>query len=153
MQLGGRCPPFSLWTISPRGVAMSDFIPETMVQSGPSEAANRLSELQLRMHLRADQYARWRNGERVLAEAYLQSYPALAADLDGLLDVLLREILLRRAQGETVLLDEYLRRFPQCAASLRGCSVQLQEPLLDTSPPTIQPRPASDSPSQAVSAS
>src|SRR5262249_1829018 len=124
---------FPLW-----GVTVSQFIPETIVQTGRSTAEERLSALQLRMLVRTDQFTRWRNGERVLAEIYLQRYPALAEDADGLLDVLLREILLRRSQGEQVDLEEYAHRFPDYAVSLRDCANPEPVPLV-SAPTTMRP--------------
>jgi WD40 repeat protein len=70
--------------------------------------------------LRAEQCARWRRGEPVRVEVFLEPYPALAADAGVLLDLIHQEILLRKEGGEEPSLEEYLRRFPQLAPSLRG---------------------------------
>jgi tetratricopeptide (TPR) repeat protein len=70
--------------------------------------------------LGSDQVWRWRRGERVPVEAYLQIHPALAADNDEALDLVLGEVMLREQMGETPLLEEYLWRFPQFAAQLRS---------------------------------
>jgi tetratricopeptide (TPR) repeat protein len=64
-----------------------------------------------------DQRARWRRGERVAAEAYLEQHPALPAD--ALLDLIYQEIVLLQEAGEAPQLAEYLRRFPQFAAELK----------------------------------
>jgi WD40 repeat protein/tRNA A-37 threonylcarbamoyl transferase component Bud32 len=66
-----------------------------------------------------DQCRRWRQGERVLVEAYLEQQPALRADADTLLDLLYNEVLLRQQRGEVTRLDEYVERFPELAPQLR----------------------------------
>ena len=67
----------------------------------------------------ADQRSRWQKGDRLLAEAYLEQLPALGADIDGQLDLIYGEVVLREEQGEHPLLEEYLARFPQHAVALR----------------------------------
>jgi tetratricopeptide (TPR) repeat protein len=69
--------------------------------------------------LRADQQQRWGQGERVPVEVYLQRYPAIAGDVEAVLDLIYGEALLREGLGETDLLADYLRRFPQLAEALR----------------------------------
>jgi hypothetical protein len=66
-----------------------------------------------------DQQARWRQGERVLVEEYLARQPALAANPEAALDLIVHEALLRRERGEKAELEEYLQRFPQWAAQLQ----------------------------------
>src|SRR5262249_31009066 len=63
--------------------------------------------------------ARWQAGERIPAEAYLERHPALQADVEGALELIYHEVLLREGQGEAPQLDEYLARFPQFAERLR----------------------------------
>jgi tetratricopeptide (TPR) repeat protein/tRNA A-37 threonylcarbamoyl transferase component Bud32 len=79
-------------------------------------AADREARLQ---RLRADQAERWRCGEPVQVESYLEREPALASDADALLDLVYSEVMLREEQGEQPTLEEYLRRFPKYEASLR----------------------------------
>jgi WD40 repeat protein/predicted Ser/Thr protein kinase len=67
-----------------------------------------------------DQALRWGRGERPMVEDYLLAQPQLAANDDGLLDLVNHEVLLREARGETVTLDEYVHRFPRLAEPLRG---------------------------------
>jgi hypothetical protein len=68
---------------------------------------------------RSDQRRRWQRGDRVPAEAYLQSEPDLRADADQALELVYGEFLLREELGDTPTLDEYVRRFPQLAVRLR----------------------------------
>src|SRR5262245_24872194 len=72
-----------------------------------------LSLEQLATLLAVDQWERWRRGERVPAEAYLQQYPALQTDLERALELVYGEFLLREECGEAPALEEYLQRFPQ----------------------------------------
>ncbi len=67
----------------------------------------------------ADQANRWRRGDRVLVEAYLEQHPALREDPEALLDLIQGELLLRREAGEAPTLEEYRRRFPGQAELLR----------------------------------
>jgi hypothetical protein len=85
----------------------------------PSHLPNSLSRAEWLSLLRADQQRRWRHGERVLVEDYLTRWPTLAEDVEGLLDLVYGEALLREESGESVTLDEYVRRFPAHEASLK----------------------------------
>jgi hypothetical protein len=78
---------------------MSDFFPDTLIQSGASQANSELSGIPLRRLLRADQCACWRRGQRVLVETYLPRFPALATDPQALLDVLITEMLCGRPRA------------------------------------------------------
>jgi serine/threonine protein kinase/Flp pilus assembly protein TadD len=60
-----------------------------------------------------DQVRRWRQGERVPVEDYLDRHAWLADDPEDLLDLVFNEALLREEQGEDPQADEYIRRFPQ----------------------------------------
>jgi serine/threonine protein kinase/WD40 repeat protein len=66
-----------------------------------------------------DQRRRWLEGERVLAETYLEQHPDLRGDEDAVVDLLYHEILLRREAGEQPELHEYEERFPDLAGLLR----------------------------------
>lgn len=66
----------------------------------------------------ADQRRRWRRGERVAVEAYVERLPFLREDRGALLDVVVNEINLREDAGEPVDRDEYRRRFPDLAGPL-----------------------------------
>ena len=79
-----------------------------------SESTSGLAELLL-----IDQHERWRKGERVQVEDYLQKHPGLAGQEEAVLDLIYNEIFLREGRGEAPRLDEYLARFPQLADPLR----------------------------------
>ena len=68
--------------------------------------------------LLVDQQSRWRRGERVLVEAYLEQQPPLSGDSEAVLELILHEVLLRQERGETPHPSEYQRRFPHLAAQL-----------------------------------
>jgi hypothetical protein len=50
--------------------------------------------------LLVDQRERWLLGERITAEAYLERFPALAADSEAVVELAYGEFLLREEQGE-----------------------------------------------------
>jgi tetratricopeptide (TPR) repeat protein len=77
--------------------------------------AGGLSAAEVVAVLRVDQQERWRLGDRVAAETYLQQLPCLQADYEHALDLVYGEYLLREALGHSPTLDEYLTRFPQFA--------------------------------------
>jgi WD40 repeat protein len=52
-------------------------------------------------------------------EAFLRQHPALAQDVDALLDLIYNEWALREAARENLSLDEYVQRFPNQAGQLR----------------------------------
>ncbi len=66
--------------------------------------------------LRVDQWERWRLGERVPAETYLDAFPAVRAQPEHAVELLLAEYLLHEELGEQPALEEFLGRFPQYAA-------------------------------------
>jgi WD40 repeat protein len=68
--------------------------------------------------VRVDQWERWRLGQRVPAETYLDAFPALWNHAELVVELLLAEYLLREELGEQPALDEYLDRFPQYAGAL-----------------------------------
>jgi WD40 repeat protein/tRNA A-37 threonylcarbamoyl transferase component Bud32 len=68
--------------------------------------------------LRADQARRWRDGQRLLAEAYLSALPALGASAEDALVLIWGEVLLRFERGEDPRLAEYRHRFPGHADTL-----------------------------------
>jgi hypothetical protein len=87
--------------------------------------------------LQRNQLGRWRQGQRVPAEAYLrllaESRPAAAEGDEGL-DLIYAEFLLRRQRGESPALEEYLWRFPSYAERLR-LLFDLEQQLEDTTAP------------------
>jgi tetratricopeptide (TPR) repeat protein len=78
--------------------------------------------------LRVDQRERWQTGERVLAESYLQKYPALRSDPDSAVDLVYNEFRLREQQGEQPTAEEYRQRFPDYAAVL-GEQIELHRAM------------------------
>jgi WD40 repeat protein/tetratricopeptide (TPR) repeat protein/predicted Ser/Thr protein kinase len=90
---------------------------------------------------------RLRGGEAVRVEGYLQRYPALVADRDGVLELLAAEFRLRRRADPQVVIDEYLTRFPQYQAELPSRLERLggtPQPVrwasdVGTAPPTTGP--------------
>jgi eukaryotic-like serine/threonine-protein kinase len=69
--------------------------------------------------LRVDQWERWRLGQRVLAETYLDAFPAVRDQAEDAVELVLAEYLLREELGEQPALEEYLGRFPQLAGALQ----------------------------------
>ncbi len=67
----------------------------------------------------ADQSRRWRQGERLAVEVYLEQWPSLRQSPSMVMDLICNEIILRGEQGETVTLSEYLERFPEQAPELK----------------------------------
>ncbi len=68
--------------------------------------------------LMADQRRRGSRGERLRVESYLERFPTLGNDPEGLLDLIYNEVVLREQRGEAPQLAEYQTRFPDFAASL-----------------------------------
>jgi hypothetical protein len=83
------------------------------------EQASPLPPEALALLLRIDQRGRWRAGQRVPAEDYLERYPAVAAVAEHAVDLIFNEFLLREELGEPPSLDDYLARFPVHAETLR----------------------------------
>jgi WD40 repeat protein/serine/threonine protein kinase len=82
-----------------------------------SEQLSGLTQLLDGLYL--DQRERWRNGDRVLAEDYLERHPPFRADPERAVDVIYNEILVREELGETPQVEEYLGRFPDLAPQLQ----------------------------------
>src|SRR5947209_2839499 len=91
--------------------------------------------------LRADQELRWRAGEHVPAETYLEAFPTLSDDVERALALILGEFLLRAERGERPVLEEYVRRFPRYADRLRQ---QVERSAAPAS--SAVPNPATESP-------
>jgi hypothetical protein len=88
--------------------------PNTLA-TDPADVVARCRELPLPRlveALREDQARRWRAGQRLLAEAYLSAFPALAASAEDALVLIWGEALLRFERGEEPQLAEYRDRFP-----------------------------------------
>ena len=65
-----------------------------------------------------DQRQRWRRGDRVPAETYLEQHAPLSGQPSLLLDLIYNEVLLREEDGERPRLEDYVRRFPPFADAL-----------------------------------
>jgi serine/threonine-protein kinase len=78
-----------------------------------------LSPTRLAAVLRTDQRARWEAGERVLARAYLEQFPALGADSEAGLEVVYGEYLVREELEDGPDLEQYARDYPEFADRLR----------------------------------
>jgi serine/threonine-protein kinase len=65
-----------------------------------------------------EQQERWRHGERVLVESFLERQPGLGSDRNAALDLIYHEIVLREQRGERPQVEEYRERFPQFAGEL-----------------------------------
>jgi WD40 repeat protein len=77
---------------------------------------------------RGDQRKRWTQGQRVLAEVYLERLPELRNSPEGVLDLLYSEFVLRQECGDDPQPDEYYRRFPEHAAAMKR-QLELHEAL------------------------
>src|SRR5262249_39102618 len=73
-----------------------------------------------------DQWQRWHAGQRIPAEKYLETHPALAAAWADSFELVSAEFRIRQELGENPTIEEYLARFPQFAAKLHK---------LESSPP------------------
>jgi len=69
--------------------------------------------------LREDQRARWRQGDAIPVEAYLEQYPLLATDPEAVVDLIWNEWNLRQEQGNAPALAELQIRFGQYEASIQ----------------------------------
>src|SRR5262245_35304118 len=95
------------------------------------EEAGDLSPAQLAGVLRADQRERWRLGQRIPAETYLQRYSRVQEDEEGTIDLIYGEFLLRDRHGAAPTLDEFLWRFPRIASILKS-QIELHQALQAT---------------------
>jgi tetratricopeptide (TPR) repeat protein/predicted Ser/Thr protein kinase len=69
--------------------------------------------------LLANQGARWRQGDPVRVEAYLEQHPGLRTDPEALLELIYHEVVLRQRRGDDPSLAEYLERFGELDGQLR----------------------------------
>ncbi len=74
---------------------------------------------QVGARFRIDQEARWKRGERVLVERYIQG-GSLHDAHEEILDLIFQEYLLRQALGDAPEREEYLQRFPQYAEQIHN---------------------------------
>src|SRR5262245_36787499 len=69
--------------------------------------------------LLVDQAERFRLGQVVPAEAYLDAFPTVRDDPEEAVDLVFAEYLLREELGDQPAAEDYLRRFPRHAAALQ----------------------------------
>lgn len=77
------------------------------------EAARGWDPADLGAELPRDQARRWRNGQGIPAEEYLNLLPTLSRNDDIVIDLIHNEFLLRQERGEAPDLAEFVARFPQ----------------------------------------
>jgi hypothetical protein len=131
-QSGPRNPPSQAATSDPANAYEQQWIqgrqPDLdafLAQAGP------LAPAALAAVLRVDQRQCWQAGERVLAEIYLQRYPAILAEPDHAVDLIFNEFLICERLGDKPDASEYARRFPQYAEVLKA-QIELHEALIRT---------------------
>jgi eukaryotic-like serine/threonine-protein kinase len=100
--------------------------------------------------LRADQRTRWRRGDAVRVEAYLDQHTSLRAHPEAILDLILNEVALRQERGEAPELTEYLGRFSPLRAQLPAL---FQASRTHVVAPPSSPRPAVPQPLDLVALS
>ncbi len=86
---------------------------------------------------------RWRRGERVPAEAFLQRHPELDSEFS--FELVLTEVVLRQEYGEPAPREEFVWRFPQFAERLErhfALYATLTADEGDSTAPTFHPRPS-----------
>jgi tetratricopeptide (TPR) repeat protein/predicted Ser/Thr protein kinase len=82
--------------------------------------------------LQAEQRQRWQQGDRVRVQSFLDRFPALRFDTDGLSQLVCNEIVIRDAHGDAPCLEEYLQAFPGCSEPIRRQFALFQPISLDT---------------------
>ena len=90
--------------------------------------------------LRVDQSERFRLGQWVRVETYLDAVPAFRDHREQALDLIFAEYLLREEMGQRPALEEYLLRFPQYAQELK-LQLELHQALGTQSPVAFQSDP------------
>jgi hypothetical protein len=83
------------------------------------ESGNARSAQDLAGRIRDDQRARWRRGEPLRVEGYLNQHPRLWEDSEVVLELIFNEVELRRELGERPEEAEYVARFSHWAPRLR----------------------------------
>jgi tetratricopeptide (TPR) repeat protein/tRNA A-37 threonylcarbamoyl transferase component Bud32 len=123
--------------------------------------AGPLGPLDLAAVLRVDQQQRWRLGQHIPAEQYLQGYPEVAADAEAALDMVYAEFRLRRELGPAMEVEAFLGRFPDLAEQLQ-IQLDFGQALITTpetpsvapqgqaNPPGLEPKAAQTSPEEAT---
>jgi serine/threonine protein kinase/lipoprotein NlpI len=81
---------------------------------------NHLDDHSVIEKLAKDMVARWRQGERPLAEHYLEQFPHLLQSAEAILELIAEELALREEYGELVSLSVLTKRFPQWPARIQA---------------------------------
>jgi len=102
----------------PKRFASDPTDPE-LSESALTARSGALSQTEVAGLIRADQRKRWKEGEHVSAETYLNNFPSLKGNDPALLDLVYNEVLLREENGEKPDVEEYVQRFPHLEAQLR----------------------------------
>src|SRR5262249_9204083 len=89
----------------------------------PTESVGGVPVLSLLLN---DQRQRWRRGEKIFVEAYLESTASLQEDQEKLLDLICNEVVLRGERGEVPQLGEYLKRFEPFQQKFPNLATQLR---------------------------
>src|SRR5262249_2687626 len=104
-----------LWTAVAAGFTMKRF-PVARGRRAPMSDATPADTLAA---LLVEQRRRWQRGDRVPVAAVLQRLPDPAGNVEGVLDLIYNELLLREELGELPQVAEYQQRFPHLAEQLR----------------------------------
>jgi WD40 repeat protein len=80
--------------------------------------------------LKVDQHERWNRADRVPAEQYFTSFPALGESIEDAISLVYAEFLLRRELGEAPSSQEYQQRFPQFSPLLE-CQIEMDQSIRD----------------------
>jgi Protein kinase domain len=120
-------------------VSLADFLPAS---------GDRLRQLALHELVKADLEIRWRRGQPVRLETYLQQFPELSKDAALLPALLYEEYRVRQRHGDKPALETYSGRFPAYFAALQ--QLVEQQPIPSNPAPPLPaagggapPRPAS----------
>jgi serine/threonine protein kinase len=97
----------------------SEPTPSSASPAGPKSEGTAASPIRP-SSLIEDHRDRWRRGERLPVEAYLERFRPTVVDAADLLNLIYNEVVLREEDGESPQLDEYLSRFPQHDEALRA---------------------------------
>jgi WD40 repeat protein/serine/threonine protein kinase len=90
-----------------------------LTEASVTASSGALSQTEVAGLIRADQRKRWKDGDQVSAETYINNFPSLKGNEPALLDLVYNEVLLREENGEKPEVDEYIQRFPHLEAQLR----------------------------------
>jgi serine/threonine protein kinase/WD40 repeat protein/tetratricopeptide (TPR) repeat protein len=88
---------------------------EAFVAGLPGQSAALLGQL---VHI--DMHHHWQKGDRRYVEEYVQRFPLLVTDAEGLLDLMYAEYLLLEREAAPVDIERFLGRFPDQASRLRA---------------------------------